>query len=161
VAKREPVRPTLLFNLASCTKAITGAAVLKLVDEGKLSLDDRVLPLLEEAGPRIRAPADPRFRKITVRQMLHHAAGLSTGQGASDAQIAKRLEVGRPINLRQLTAFTLTRWLRYDPGTGTGTPIGGAGAPQSARPAGAFSAILPLALTENACGSRGRELPKG
>src|SRR5262249_28657924 len=36
----QPVRPTSLFNLASCSKPITAAAVLKLVDDGELRLDD-------------------------------------------------------------------------------------------------------------------------
>src|SRR4051812_17669383 len=46
LATREPVRPETLFGIASLSKAITAAAVLKLVEQGKLRLDDRAFPLL-------------------------------------------------------------------------------------------------------------------
>ena len=41
-----PFSPTSIFCLASVTKAVQGAAVLKLVDEGKLQLDDTLYNVL-------------------------------------------------------------------------------------------------------------------
>lgn len=58
-----------IFDLASVTKvAATAAGVLKLVDEGVLSLDDTLGEWLPELGPD-KAP-------ITLRQLLTHRSGL-------------------------------------------------------------------------------------
>jgi len=74
-----------VFSIWSTTKAITGTAVLQLVEEGKVDLDApakayapeigklQVLDGFDDAGkPRLRAPK----RDITTRMLLLHTAGL-------------------------------------------------------------------------------------
>jgi CubicO group peptidase (beta-lactamase class C family) len=71
--KEEPVNPDTLFAIASCTKAFTAAALGVLVDEGKVSWDDRVrkhLPYFQLAD----LLAD---RDVTLRDLLCHRSGLS------------------------------------------------------------------------------------
>ena len=56
--RREPVRPASLFRIASISKPFTATAVLQLVEQGQLKLDQRVLPLLKlephlERGARV------------------------------------------------------------------------------------------------------------
>src|SRR6185503_3145241 len=46
VEHKVPVAPDALFRSASVSKPITSAAIMKLVEEGKLALDDRVAPLI-------------------------------------------------------------------------------------------------------------------
>ncbi len=71
--------------LASCTKAVTGAAVMQLVEEGLVSLDDaakkyvpdigkcQVLTGFDAAGkPQLRAPTCD----ITLRHLMLHTSGL-------------------------------------------------------------------------------------
>jgi len=58
-----------LFLLASITKTLTAAAVMTLVDDGKLRLDDPVVKFLPEFS------AAPR-NKITLAQLLTHVSGL-------------------------------------------------------------------------------------
>jgi N-acyl-D-amino-acid deacylase len=74
VAQHHPVRPHTLFSIASVTKAITAAGIMHLVEGGKLSLDARLVDILGDlqSGTRI---VDPRFKSITVRQVLYHAGG--------------------------------------------------------------------------------------
>ncbi len=67
-----------LFSTASVTKTITAAAVLRLVDQGKLSLDDPIYPLLGKPRPLGRPTIDPQVDKITVRHLLLHAGGWNT-----------------------------------------------------------------------------------
>lgn len=67
VAAKDPVTTGTGFALASVSKTITAAVVLQLVEEGKLSLDQRVAPLL---------PQYPMNAKITVRNLLDHTSGL-------------------------------------------------------------------------------------
>ncbi|PAY09205.1 1,4-butanediol diacrylate esterase [Bradyrhizobium sp. UFLA03-84] len=75
-----------VFAIFSTTKAITGTAVLQLVEEGKLDLDApaktyapdigklQVIEGFDDRGePRLRAPK----RDITTRMLMVHSAGLS------------------------------------------------------------------------------------
>src|SRR5205823_85869 len=84
VAARTPMPTDALFWIASQTKPITATALMMLVDEGRLTLDDPVekhLPefagqwLIAEQGEDelvLRKPPAP----ITVRQILSHTSGL-------------------------------------------------------------------------------------
>jgi CubicO group peptidase (beta-lactamase class C family) len=70
-----PVEPDTLFRLGSLSKPITAVAILLLVEDGRLGLDDRALTILGEIGPRPDRIHDPRVRAITVRHLLQHTAG--------------------------------------------------------------------------------------
>jgi N-acyl-D-amino-acid deacylase len=48
---------------------------MKLVEEGKLTLDDRVAPLIAHLSAAPGATVDPRWEQITIRHLLNHAAG--------------------------------------------------------------------------------------
>lgn len=113
---KKPVVPGSRFSLASCSKPITAAAVLKLVDRGSLRLEDKVFVLLNYINPPPGAKVDPRIRDITVRQLLHHAGGLVRDSGPL-WQIARRLKVELPISVAEVTTFNLDKPLLFDPGT--------------------------------------------
>ena len=83
-----------IFRIASQTKAITSTAVLMLVEEGKLGLNDpvsRFLPSFARttvavrgepgSGPLIGSGVTflPAKRPITIRDLLTHTAGISYG----------------------------------------------------------------------------------
>ncbi|HEX3408186.1 MAG TPA: serine hydrolase domain-containing protein [Caulobacteraceae bacterium] len=81
-----PMTPDTVFWIASFTKALTSAAVLQLVEAGKLGLDDpaaRWLPGL--AAPKVLAGFDaagaPQLTDakaaVTVRQLLAHTSGMA------------------------------------------------------------------------------------
>lgn len=84
VESDRPMTADTLFWIASMTKPMTGAAVMMLVDEGRLDLDDPVQKFLPEfqgqqlavmaAGKQtgLKAPSRP----ITVRDVLSHTSGL-------------------------------------------------------------------------------------
>jgi CubicO group peptidase (beta-lactamase class C family) len=63
-----PLRPDQVFRIASVTKMFTAALVLKLAEQGKLSLDDPLSRYL---------PDFPNAAGITLRQLLTHTAGVS------------------------------------------------------------------------------------
>ena len=75
-----------VFRIASMTKSFTAMAILKLRDEGKLSLDDpaeRYVPELKTlAYPTGDAP------RITVRHLLSHATGFPEDNPWGDQQLA-------------------------------------------------------------------------
>ena len=78
-----PMARDSIFRIASITKPITAAAVMLLVDDGKVALDDPVERWLPElASPSVvRTPASPvddvvpAARPITVADLLTFRAG--------------------------------------------------------------------------------------
>ncbi len=76
VAQKAPATPTSLFRIASISKPVTAVAILKLAEQKKLSLDDKVFDILDvklhlEDGAKL----DPRQREITLRHLLQHRGG--------------------------------------------------------------------------------------
>lgn len=116
VEARTPARPETKFGLASVSKAITGVAILKLIDQGRLGFEDRAFERLADLRPLPGERIDPRTRTITIRQLLNHSAGYKHQPNVQD--VSRRL--GLPVpRLREdhLVAFFLGRPLDYDPGT--------------------------------------------
>ena len=68
------MRPDTIVWIASMTKPVTGTAVMMLVDEGKLSVDDPVEKHLPELGNLRLSDGTPA--KITIRQLLTHTSGM-------------------------------------------------------------------------------------
>ncbi|MDN3380099.1 MULTISPECIES: serine hydrolase [unclassified Pseudoalteromonas] len=71
------VNKNTLFGIASNTKAFTAAALAKLVDEDKISWDDKVIDHL----PEFRLYDPYVTREMTIRDLLSHRSGLGLGQG--------------------------------------------------------------------------------
>ena len=63
-----PVTPDSVFDLASITKPFTATAIMLLVEEGKVGLDEKINKYLPSAPEA--------WRHITVRHLLTHTAGL-------------------------------------------------------------------------------------
>ncbi|MCC5930006.1 MAG: beta-lactamase family protein [Cyclobacteriaceae bacterium] len=71
-----PVTTSTKFRYASFAKMITGIAILQLVEEGKISLSDRVFGTNGILGTRFGAnPYSTRIQNITVNHLLHHLSG--------------------------------------------------------------------------------------
>ncbi len=63
-----PITPTTTFEIGSMSKQFTATAILLLLQDGKLALDDDVRKYIPEL---------PRYgRTITLRHLLHHTGGL-------------------------------------------------------------------------------------
>jgi len=71
IGKDEPLTPEHVFHFASVSKPFVATAIMQLVEQGRLGLDDPVIQHL----PYFRL-ADERFRDITIRQMLNHTSGM-------------------------------------------------------------------------------------
>ena len=77
IAKREPVKPSSLFRVASISKPITAVAVLQLIENGLLKLDDNVFEVLDHDNDITAAgdKFDSRMRDVTIRHLLEHRGG--------------------------------------------------------------------------------------
>jgi len=84
LSKDDPMTPDSVFWIASMTKAITAAAAMQLVEQGRLSLDAPIGMLLPDlASPQVLegfdANGEPKLRParnpITLRHLMTHTAG--------------------------------------------------------------------------------------
>jgi CubicO group peptidase (beta-lactamase class C family) len=75
-----PISPETVFTLASMTKLVTTIALLQLVEQKKLALDQDITPLVPKlaAQPIISEDGSttPRKGPITLRQLLTHTSGV-------------------------------------------------------------------------------------
>jgi N-acyl-D-amino-acid deacylase len=120
VAGRTPVEPDTLFGLTSLSKPLTAVAVLKLVEQGKLGLDDRVFDIVD-VQPPTGARVDRALKTITVRQCLNHSGGWDrtvSGDPANwEPQICRAYRVPPPLTAPQLISFCESLPLNFKPGT--------------------------------------------
>lgn len=70
----ELVRPDSRFRIASLSKPITAVAVLDLVEQGRLALDDPAVDYLGNLLPS-SGLQDSRVRDVTIRNLLRHTGG--------------------------------------------------------------------------------------
>lgn len=76
LAGAEPLTPRHRLRIASVSKPLTALAVLRLVEDGALTLDERVFGRRGVLGARHPIPPNnPRLARVTVRHLLEHSAG--------------------------------------------------------------------------------------
>ena len=102
-----PVRKNTQFNIGSISKIFTAAAVLLLVDDGLVNLDQPVTTYLPEF-----AATDERYREITVRMLLNHTSGLP-GTNGKDAFGSQK----NPSYVAETLEFLAAEGIKHQPGT--------------------------------------------
>jgi N-acyl-D-amino-acid deacylase len=117
VEAREPVRPNTLFRIASVSKPITSVAIMRLVEQGKLRLDDRAFDLLDFQPPE---NGDQRIEEITIDQLLEHRGGFDRGMSGDpmfmSRRIADEMGVESPPDAETIVRWMARRPLDFDPG---------------------------------------------
>lgn len=77
-SKKTKVTTDSIYGIGSISKMFTTAAVMQLVEEGKIDLDQPVVQYIPEFTMK-----DARYRDITVRMLLNHSSGLLGGDLAN------------------------------------------------------------------------------
>lgn len=111
----DPVTPDTAFRIASMTKSFTALAILKLRDEGKLSLEDPVAKFIPELA-RLSYPTTDTA-PIRIRQLLTHGAGFPEDNpwgdqqlGETDEILARWLKAGLPFSTPPDTAYEYSNY---------------------------------------------------
>ena len=115
VATAAPADLDTAFRIASMTKSFTALAVLKLRDEGRLSLEDPVAKHVKELATLAYPTRDTA--PITIRQLLTHSEGFPEDNPWGDRQLAIPdgtlsiwLEAGLPFSTPPGTAFEYSNY---------------------------------------------------
>jgi CubicO group peptidase (beta-lactamase class C family) len=115
------VQPDSLFRIASLSKPITAAAILKLAEEGKLNLEAKAFTILNDIQPTPGVSIDPRLRDITVRQLLHHAGGWNRDTGFDpmfqSSVAAQSVGYPYPAGPETVIRYMLGQALQFTPGS--------------------------------------------
>ena len=130
LASKVPMQKDSLFRIASMTKPVVATAVLMLVEEGRIRLDDpvsRFIPAFRDVqvavprAPRAGAPAGtgyytvPPDRALTVLDLLTHTGGLVSGP-ISTAAAQKIMDRRRAEGIKVLDELAGVP-LEFQPGT--------------------------------------------
>lgn len=118
---KTPVASDSLFRIASISKPITAVAILQLVEQGKLKLDDRPFALLKvepflEGGAKV----DPRLQDITILHLLQHTGGFDRDKSFDpmfkSVEFAKKLGTQPPAGVPEVMRVMMGLPLDHDPG---------------------------------------------
>jgi CubicO group peptidase (beta-lactamase class C family) len=114
----EPIEPTALFRIGSIGKAIASLATHRLIDDGALTHETEVQPILGiEALPG--ESVDPLFDEVTVDNLLTHTGGMYSDDNiytVSDA-VASATGEGPPCTQNEILSYIMSHPFIFDPGT--------------------------------------------
>lgn len=121
-ASKTEIQPFNQFRIASISKLITAIGIMRLQEEGKLSLTDTVFGpggILNDSF--YGEPKDKRVFNITVAHLLSHEAGWTQRYGDQmfmPIVIAEKMGVKLPVDIRTIVKFVMGKRLNFAPGTG-------------------------------------------
>lgn len=117
---KQAAQPYNLFRVASISKLITAVGIMKLVEEGHLSLDTKIFGedgILNDS--LFQSYIDKRVELITIKMLLEHSAGWTHKYGDHmfmPSVVAKKLNKDLPVSDGDIIKFALMHKLHFQPG---------------------------------------------
>jgi CubicO group peptidase (beta-lactamase class C family) len=116
------VEPYNKFRIASISKLVTAVAIMRLSEQGRLSVYDKVFgPDGILSDSLYSNPKDKRVYNITVAHLLSHEGGWTTRWGDQmfmPLVVAENMGVKPPVDTKTIVSFALSKNLHFSPGTG-------------------------------------------
>lgn len=100
-----------VFSIASVTKPLTAVGIMKLVEDGKLTLETPLNTFFPNFIPNFS-------KKITIRHLLNHSSGMQANIGRIDDEGNGLMPGESPITLNELFDKFKNSKLKYEPGKG-------------------------------------------
>lgn len=100
-----------IFSIASVTKPLTAVGIMKLVDDGKLTLETPISTYFPNFIPDFS-------KKITIRHLLNHSSGMQANIGRIDDQGNGLMPGENPISRDEFFKKFKDSKLKHDPGLG-------------------------------------------
>jgi len=123
VKNQVPMEVRHIMRIASLSKLITAVGVMKLYEDGKLKLTDRVFgPGGILSDSTFAGYTDKKINEITVDNLLRHQAGFSVRAGDPmflPLDVAKAMGRHGAVDMNTMISYGLNRGIRYKPGTRT------------------------------------------
>ena len=100
-----------IFSIASVTKPLTAVGIMKLVDQGKLTLETPISIYFPNFIPDFS-------KNITIRHLLNHSSGMQANIGRIDDHGNGLMPRENAITLNELFEKFKDSKLKFEPGTG-------------------------------------------
>ena len=100
-----------IFSIASVTKSLTAVGIMKLVEDGKLTLETPISTYFPSFIPDFSG-------KITIRHLLNHSSGMQANVGRIDEDGNGFMPGKNPITLNELFEKFKDTKLNFESGTG-------------------------------------------
>ncbi len=116
----EAMQPGTVMRIASVSKLITAVAVMKLCEDGLMSLQDTVFGdrgILDDQLYREAVAGREAFGKITVEHLLRHQGGFYRDPMFGMQVLMQECGLDRPLDHDQTVRLGLRGRLRFEPGT--------------------------------------------
>jgi CubicO group peptidase (beta-lactamase class C family) len=123
---KKPMARDTLFRMASSTKPVTGVAIMMMIEEGKVRLNDPVSKFVPEfkamkvavqREPESEVQRIPAEREITIRDLMTHTSGLVSGGLGTRRVPQGSLFPGESETLASLVPRLAKTALDFQPGT--------------------------------------------
>lgn len=123
VEHRQPVQPDSIFRIGSVSKTITAIAILRLIQDHKLKLDDKVFAILSDLKPL--GKHNPHVANISIRNLLQMSSGWYSDRpqdydplfGPWSVTMLKQFNYQIPPDCRTATRFMMSVPLQFKPGS--------------------------------------------
>lgn len=119
---KTPMAPDSRIRIASISKPIIAVAVLLLMEDGKLQLDDHVIDFLSrDQKTKIPDEIDTAWNRLTIRHLLQHSGGWN--RETSKDPMFELVEITRSLKLRKLARvpdiirYQMLQPMNFEPGT--------------------------------------------
>jgi len=116
---KRPMRPHQKYNFYSAGKVMTVTCAMKLIEDGKMALDDPLAKYMPEfAEMTVKTPDGivPAKNQITVRDLLRMTAGFNYNVNAPAIKALKE-ETGGVSPTREFARYLAREPLNFEPGT--------------------------------------------
>jgi len=115
-----PAGPENLFRIASVSKLITAVAIMKLVEDEKLSLNQKVFGKGGILNDSIYLNyEDVRYENITITHLLDHTAGWNGKKSDpvfNSLYVARLMKIKPPATMPAIIQYTMSKPLDFEPG---------------------------------------------
>lgn len=109
---RKPMRVDSIFDIRSVTKPITAIAIMMLMEDGKLTLNDPVAKYFAQFR-RTSSKAELSLDRITIRHLLTHTSGLPSERPTE----IEAITIKRDRTLSEVVTLLATQEPEFEPGT--------------------------------------------
>jgi len=100
-----------IFSIASLSKSLTAVGIMKLIDDGKLTLETPISNYFPDFMPDFS-------KEITIQHLLNNSSGIEANIGRTDDNGNGLMPEGSPITLDELLEKLKDSKLKFEPGTG-------------------------------------------
>jgi len=112
------MQPNAKMRIASISKPITAVAILRLIERGKLKMDDKVFEILDLEEPK--KGFDPRWRQVTIQHLLQHTGGWDREKSGCpmfrSGAICEELGIKAPAMQKDIIRHMLSNAFDFNPG---------------------------------------------